>query len=331
MHITVSDYGQALGITGARLTVSEKGRCIQEYPLSRVKTITVAKSGVSLSSNMITACALRGIKLFVMDWRPRGIVCLQGSQQHAVVRVRQKQFEYLIKPANQLHMSQQFIAGKIRNQRAVLKYFGKYSARHPDHKQRLEDTCQELAINCDNVKKMNLPKAGDWRSTLLGYEGFAARRYWQTLKECALLPTSFPGRTGRNAQDIGNSMLNYGYAILSSYIWHCVINAGLEAFAGILHTERAGKPCLILDLMEEYRPWVVDRNVIKLRDQCSDKRGLDAGTKRKLTASIHETFGKKHPYKKRKVTLESILQRQIYLLAGEFAGERTYKPFVFKW
>ncbi|CAM3683331.1 CRISPR-associated endonuclease Cas1 [Parendozoicomonas haliclonae] len=331
MHITISEYGQALGVTSARLTVSEKGHCIQEYPLSRIKTISVAKGGVSISSNLITACALRGIKLFVLDWRPRGIVCLQGSQQHAVVRIRQKQFEYLGQPENQLSLCKQMIIGKIKNQRGVLKYFGKYSARDPVVKQTIDDGALSLARYTDAVKKLGLGPRSDWRSQLMGYEGQSAKTYWQILRECSLLPASFPGRLGRSAPDVGNIMLNYGYAILSSYIWHCVINAGLEGFAGGLHTERPGKPSLVLDIMEEYRPWVVDRNVIKLRDQASEKRGFDSKLKRKLGASIHETFRKKYPYKNRKVSLESILQRQVYRLAGEFSGQKTYKPYLFRW
>lgn len=329
MHITVSEFGQALGVTSARLTVSEHGQRVQEYPLNRVKTITVAKSGISISSNLVTACALRGIKLFILDWRPRGIVCLQGSQQHAVVRIRKKQFEYLDDPARQLLLSQRFIHGKIRNQRAVLKYFGKYSARDPETKQRILTGTDFLSHYADTVKTMT--DHSDWRTTLLGFEGQAARTYWQIVRESSFMPGTFPGRLGRNAQDIGNSMLNYGYAILSSYIWHCVINAGLEGFAGVLHTDRPGKPSLILDIMEEYRAWVVDRNVIKLRDYADKRKGLDNRLKKKLSVSIHETFAKKYPYKNRKVTLESILQRQIYRLAGEFSGQKIYKPYLFRW
>lgn len=38
--------------------------------------------------------------------------------------------------------------------------------------------------------------------------------------------------------------------------------AGLEPFAGFLHTDRPGKPSLVLDLTEEFRACTVDRTVI---------------------------------------------------------------------
>jgi CRISPR-associated protein Cas1 len=40
-----------------------------------------------------------------------------------------------------------------------------------------------------------------------------------------------------------------------------LLNAGLEPYCGFFHTTRAGKPSLVLDIMEEYRAWVVDRTI----------------------------------------------------------------------
>jgi len=47
-------------------------------------------------------------------------------------------------------------------------------------------------------------------------------------------------------------------------VWGAVLNAGLEPYAGFLHTDRPGKPSLILDLIEEFRAPVVDRCVIAM-------------------------------------------------------------------
>ena len=80
---------------------------------------------------------------------------------------------------------------------------------------------------------------------------------------------------GRGSQEINNAMLNLGYAVLSSYILNAIINAGLEPYLGIMHGQRPGKMALVLDMMEEYRAWVVDRAVIKLRAQSEGKKFLD--------------------------------------------------------
>ena len=84
-------------------------------------------------------------------------------------------------------------------------------------------------------------------------------------------------------------------------------------------------------MMEEYRPWVVDRNVIKLRSQLKPHSTLDAKLKRKLSSAIHSTMGRRLQYQGRKLKLESILQRQAYRLASVVVEGHRYKPFRFRW
>ncbi|MDE4969772.1 CRISPR-associated endonuclease Cas1, partial [Francisella tularensis] len=67
--------------------------------------------------------------------------------------------------------------------------------------------------------------------------------------------------------EIANSILNFGYAIFSSYFINAITYSVLNPYLGFLHKKRPGKMSLVLDLMDEYRAWVVDRVVIKLREQ----------------------------------------------------------------
>jgi CRISPR-associated protein Cas1 len=68
-HLTIAEHGQFLSMTGARLVVLDDGKVVGEYPFSRLKTVTIAKPGTSLSSNLVVQCAARGIKLFLLDFR----------------------------------------------------------------------------------------------------------------------------------------------------------------------------------------------------------------------------------------------------------------------
>jgi hypothetical protein len=43
----------------------------------------------------VVACANRGIKFFIQDFKNETIASISGTQQHAVVRVRQNQFEFI--------------------------------------------------------------------------------------------------------------------------------------------------------------------------------------------------------------------------------------------
>lgn len=83
--------------------------------------------------------------------------------------------------------------------------------------------------------------------------------------------------------------------------------------------------------MEEYRAWVVDRNLIKLRDMLSAYSCLNSKLKIVLTNTVHQTMQTKYPYNNKKVKLENILQRQAYKLAGAISGSNKYKGYIFKW
>ncbi len=330
-HITIAEYGQFLGITGNRLVIKQNGSVVQEYSLNRLKTIQIAKNGVSFSSDLILQCAVRGIKVFILDFRGQAVACISGVQQHAVVNTRKHQFNF-ISSRDVAQLCSKFVYGKCRNQRATLLYFGKYQNQlNSNQGEIIRHAAEQIKILSYTVKRREWEEISDWRNQLLGYEGQAAHCYWQALILANLLPDSFQGREKRNANDVVNQSLNYGYAILTSYVWHCLINAGLEVYAGCLHTERAGKPSLVLDLMEEYRAWTVDRVVIKLRSQLEDLSELTPVFKKKIIKDIHETFNRKYSYNNRKLRLESILQRQIYHLSGSFSGANTYRPYLFRW
>jgi len=333
-HLAVLDYGTFLGTNGERLVVKHEGNVVKELPLNRLSTVSVLKNGVSFSSDLLLNCGARGIKFFIFDEYAREVVCLSGGQLHAVVKVREAQFNFL-QTDKKLFLSKIIIEGKIKNQKAVLQYFKKYLIKKDDaySKNALASVeksilmLQNILINIHD----HTPTKEQGISPLLGFEGSAARSYFNSWVESKFFPQSFKGREGRGAQDIVNQMLNYGYAILSSYVWHCSINAGLEIYDGFLHTQRAGKPSLILDLMEEYRPWVVDRSIIKLRDHINNHDTFSKKLRGLLIEEIQSSFEKKHQYKGCKITLESLLQRQIYRLVGHFNNTKTYKPHVFKW
>jgi CRISPR-associated protein Cas1 len=72
----------------------------------------------------------------------------------------------------------------------------------------------------------------------------------------------FTGRSRQPPQDIVNSALSYGYAILLGEVVSALCAAGLEPAIGLLHSEQERRPSLALDLVEEFRPLVVDQVVI---------------------------------------------------------------------
>lgn len=329
-YLTVATYGTFLGISDQCLVIKHEGEIIKEVALSRLRCISVLKSGVSMSSDLVQACAIRGIKIFFCDWRGRVTSAVIGQNQHATVAVRKAQFKSIDSESCCFNIARSIILTKIRNQRAVLMYFSKYQS-----KVSLSSyTDLLLAVKkIDDliVQLKNLNVQENWRNLVLGIEGACARFYWNALRQASLLPADFKNREGRGATTITNQALNWSYAILESYVWSALENAGLEVFAGFFHSDRPGKPSLVLDVKEEYRAWVVDRNIVKFRDRLVNSTELNSKLKVMLTDAVHDTMHTAYSYHRKKVKLENILQRQVYRLSGVILENKTYKGYVFKW
>ena len=316
-HLVVCDYGSFIGLDKHKIAIKQKDQVVS-YPLNRLRTLSIAKNGVSISSDLIESLSTRGIKTFFLDFRGVAHSAILGQSQHGVVSVRMAQMAFC--QNNTLALVRKIVSAKIKNQRAVLNYLDKYH-----NNSFLKSAVQELLKNSEQASHAKNITA------LLGFEGASANSYFQALRKSKLLSSSFKKREGRGSQEINNSMLNLGYSVLSSYVLNAVINAGLEPYLGLLHSKRPGKMALVLDLMEEYRAWVVDRNVIKLRSQSEGKSFLDTPLKKALISEIQKTCNKKYLYYKKKLKLEHIMQRQVYRLCGHFYGEKTYRPYLFKW
>ena len=316
-RLVVSDYGSFLGLDNHLLSVRQK-REVRRYPLNRLSSVSIAKKGVSVSSDLIEAFSVRGIKLFFLDFRGVAHSALLSSSRHGTAAARIAQMDFCRKSG--FPLAKQIVTAKIKNQRAVLSHLGKYH-RHL----ALRSAAADLLAHAG--------KAGRSRDieTLLGFEGAAAAAYFQALREARLFSSSFVKREGRGSREINNAMLNLGYSVLSSYVLSAVVNAGLEPYLGVLHALRPGRASLALDIMEEYRAWVVDRAVIKLRSRSEGLGELSKDLKKSLIGEVQKTCSKKYLYRKKKHKLEHIIQRQVYRLCGCFCGEKKYKPYLFKW
>lgn len=329
-HLVLCEYGSSLGTTGERVVVKQHGELLAEYPLAQLHSITIAKQGVSVSSNLIQACSLYGIRLFFLNSLGECIAALSGIRSHGVGLTRRNQVLFLERSLDAAEIALRTTYGKIRNQRAVLCYIGKNATFKEEKRTVLLETVEHLKLMGERIKDF-LPLKKDCRSQLLGLEGAAANRYWNTWVELKVFPETFRNRIGRGALDPINAALNYGYSILMTRVWNALLVAGLEPYLGFYHVERPGKPSLVLDLMEEYRAWCVDRVVFKNRHCFLKDASLSDTVKRKIVSDVLETFTAEHLYHGKRLSLESILQRQIYKLSGHFAGKKNYKPYLFKW
>lgn len=144
------------------------------------------------------------------------------------------------------------LQAKVKNQEVVLQRY---------KRGREVNLSEELKMMRISIQKMEGCQQID---QLMGYEGTAARYYFQGLAKVTEPEFYFQGRSKRPPKDEFNSMLSLGYSILLNEIYGKLQNKGLNPYFGFVHQDREKHPTLASDLMEEWRAVIVDSVVMSL-------------------------------------------------------------------
>jgi CRISPR-associated protein Cas1 len=225
------------------------------------------------------------------------------------------------------------VAGKIHNSRQVLLRAARDTTG--PRQQRLR-TAAERHAHC-----LSQTRHAPDIDVLMGTEGTAARDYFAVVPHlCPSAPAPFE-RSRRPPADPLNSLLSFLCGMLRVAVHGALEQAGLDPDIGFLHGIRPGKPALALDLMEEFRPLIVDSVVLSLLnngaiqqkhfiEEFGAYRLTDYGRRTfltKLEARFDETIT--HPTFNYKATYRRCLELQTRLLAKKLMDEiPAYPPFT---
>lgn len=173
---------------------------------------------------------------------------LSGAAKQRTDRIRA---QILMAPERGVELGREIVAAKIGKQRVMLQRYVR------------EENRQELVPKIDFIKEMSsrLPEC-QTRDELMGIEGVSAKMYFEALPFILPEGITFTGRNRRPPTDVMNSALSYLYTVLLGECVGALVACGLDPAIGCLHAESKGTPSLGLDLMEEFRPFVVDQVVI---------------------------------------------------------------------
>ena len=331
--LLVDKPGTFIGMTSRGVSISEKGKVIAQHHADNLSHVIVTGKGVSLSSNFINYCMERKIPIDFFDHHGKHIGSIVTPKYiQSTLWAKQSAASSVLRNSIALAI----IEGKVKNQHALLKYFNKYHKKHiPQLQSRMESMEQEMNVFKQWKQNMSLDK-DDFIPKLMGYEAQIAIRYWDYIRELIVDDNvNFERREHQGAQDLTNSMLNYGYSILYVRIWQALLAARLNPFDSLIHARQEGKPTLAYDLIEVFRSQVVDRMVISLIQKGQDlevRNGLlTDNTRQLLVKSVMERLARYEKYQGEEMKMENIIVRQAKLLAKVFEGSEKFKPYVAKW
>ena len=324
----VTEPGSMVGIDGGRLTVSK-----QREPLASVRLIDVlhvaAYGNVQVTAQAMRSLFERDIDVFHFSYGGWLLGLTTGlPSKNVMLRIRQT----TAAARGELDAPRRMIAGKIRNCRVLLRRNG------DDSVARTVGQLAELARHAENA-------AGP--AELLGVEGTAARLYFDAFPQLVSRAAELPGprftglRNRRPPTDATNCLLSFCYGLLTKEIMAACLAVGFDPYVGLFHRPRFGRPALVLDLAEEFRPLLADSTVLTLINNreigasdflvragavtltASGRKAVIRAWERRMTTQVrHPLFGYTVSYRR-------AVELQARILAAYLIGELPqYEPLV---
>jgi CRISP-associated protein Cas1 len=331
LPLYVQSAGARVGKRGDELVVALRDGTRESTRIGN--TSHVALFGhVQISTQALQELCARGVTVSYLSsggW----LYGITRGMDHKHIELRRLQFATAADPARCLSLARRFTAVKIRNGRTLVR--------------RNADAAPAYAI--DRMKELiDAAEAAPSLESLLGIEGTAARVYFDAFAtmlnppdDAERLAFEFDGRNRRPPRDPVNALLSFGYAMLVKDVAIALIAVGFDPYLGFYHQPRYGRPALALDLMEEFRPLIVDSVVLSAVNIGAIKRSdfvcragavaltpagrsafLRAYERRMDELVSHPVFGYRISYRR-------VLEVQVRLLARHLSGELDdYPPFA---
>lgn len=287
-----------------------------------VETIVIF-GNVSVTTPAIKKCLELGIDVSFLSNQGKYFGKLRSTSHPNVFRLKKQVFLSMNEDFC-LDFSKKIIQAKIINQRMILNRY--------DDKEKLEQLklCSQKARESKNIKE------------LMGHEGQAARIYFSMITEFIKDDFKFKGRSRRPPKDPFNSLISLGYTMLINEITGMLEAKGLNPYIGYFHEDRERHTTLASDLIEEWRPILVDsvaigmiqREELVIGDFWKDRDGgifLTREALKKYLYKYEEKLKKETKYGKdpdKKISYRRLIGKQIDSLkeAVDNVDTSKYRP-----
>ncbi|MGN1227223.1 MAG: type I-C CRISPR-associated endonuclease Cas1c [Christensenellales bacterium] len=323
-----------LKLDGLNIVLTKNSKQVARLPFCNLESI-VCFNYLGCSPQLMAKCVEEGVGLCFLKPTGEFLARVTGKVK-GNVHLRVMQYEKLRDDNICLYLAKQTIMAKIINSKS---YLAKQARENASVKVYIEDAIKRID---ESAEKIDVVKNLD---ALRGIEGCVAKEYFGEFKNILKNEDfKFESRNKRPPLDPVNAVLSYLYTLLALDCQSALETVGLDSYVGYFHTDRSGRASLALDIMEEFRCFIVDRCVISL----FNKKQLNGSHfEKNLTGAVSMTEeGKKiiltewqsrkkeeikHPIIKEKVPIGLLPYVQARLLSKFIRGEmEKYTPFEIK-
>ncbi len=322
----IDQHGSFLGVKKGRFVLRVAKEQKWEISPVELESIIIAVEGAAISSAAISLATTFGIDLVFMKG-DQPIARLIPYKYGTMMKIWQLQLKCL-ESGESLFLARSFLEGKLHNQRMVLLEYARRLKGGGKHSDLLLEKAAMIERATSELSKVERVE------DLLVIEGHAAKSYWTAVSSILPPEIGFTHRYTRSNPPPGeldpfNVALNVGYALLKKEVWRSVFLTGLNPYLGFLHKPRGGRPALVLDLMEEFRPILVDRPLIGLARSNKDvfislKQNKDGAIRLIWTHLINYM-------KEGESSKNELILTQARRLVMHLQGRQRYTPYKSKW
>lgn len=252
LSLVVSEQGAEVGVRQGQIELRMAGHLVRRVRVCDVREILLmGRVGLTVEAVQVALRERIEVSWLTLQGRFRGRLTTGAGRRAELVL---DQLRCATDDARRRAVAAAVVAGKLDNQRRLLV--------RAQAEWRSDEVARDLA-----EMRMLRDRAleGPSVESIRGLEGRGAALYWRHFGRLITADGfEFRGRRFRPPPDPINATLSFGYALLASACDSALRLVGLEPGVGFLHEASRGRPSLALDLMEELRPVVVDRVVVRL-------------------------------------------------------------------
>lgn len=231
-----------LGLRNQSLTVSEEGRELLALPAERVERIDLGPEAEAEPVALRQALAAGIVVQFVDGFGATEGTLTPSSSRRAGLHLAQAGI--VLDPVRRLELARRLVAGRIHNQRALLRRLLPAGAHDVETETALAGLNRAYRQTADPTLDL---------AALMGTEGAAAALYWPALGRRLKRGWSLTHRVRRPPTDPVNAVLSLTAAMLTREVAALVSRHGLHPGFGALHGSRDGHDGCVYDLVEEFR------------------------------------------------------------------------------
>jgi CRISP-associated protein Cas1 len=333
----VREQGAVVRKRGERIIITKEDRELGSVPLVNLEQVALV-GNVQLTTPAAALLLQNEIEVVFFTFYLKILGRLVGpGSKNAALRVAQ--LKAVSNDGLLLNTAKAVVMGKLHNQRVVMQRQAAQRGTGP--------AGAALRQAVDGIGKMRTSAEGAANiDSLRGHEGMGGKFYFAGVKALLDPRWGFEGRMYNPPPDPINAALSLGYSLLRKDVEAAIQIVGLDPYLGFFHVIEYGRPSLALDLMEEFRPIIVDGLVLAMvhngqltpadfvRTGSADRpvQLSDAGVKRLMDLYTQRLLTEtQHPLSGDTVTYRRCLEAQARQIAALVQGRaQRYVPVLIR-